>query len=288
MGKFSKEDAIKHIQGLSDSDVFVFTEKEQSEFLENYKKTSMDVFEKTRITELYDGIDKDFEKATGIKLPPDQTTYKFWPEQMKILKEQSGRFESEVAELKTKGGSPELQKEIEALRKASLEKDNEWKSKFEKVNRELIEKDIKSNIEMASKGFKFTILPKTVIDTFIESAKNKLSQSAKFIEGQMIFTDSDGNPRLNKETFKPYTAEELMALELDPIIDKEKKNEGGGTKPPKLQKDKDGKSDINLIVPTTVSNRVELTDYLIKSGLPLNTEEHRVAYEKYSANLPIA
>lgn len=285
--KLSKEEAVKAVQGIEDNEVYVYSQKEYAELLDNFKKTTIESELKSRIAKVYDDVDADFMAVTGLKKPDDVKTYKYWPEVAKTLKEQAEQAKTEVEKLKL-SANPDLSKEIEALRKASIEKDAEWKGKYESLQKELTVRDIKGELAVAVSKFKLTKLPEPVVNTFIESAKNKLSQSAKMVDGQLLFLDAEGSPRINKETFKPYTAEELMAVELDPILDKGKPNEGGGTKPPKLQKDKDGKLDISMIVPQSVKNRNELTKFLIESGLPFGTPEHNAAYDKYSENLPIA
>lgn len=283
-----KEEAVKALQGFEGQEFFVFTGKDHLEVLENFRKTQVEQDLKDRIGKVYGDIDADFKAVTGLDKPNDQKTYKYWPEVVKQYKEKAESLTKEVEKLKV-NPNPDLAKELEALRKASVEKDNEWKAKVEKMQSDLMVKDVTNTLDGAVRGFKLSALPKPVVDTFIKSAKLKLSQSAKFIEGQLVFIDADGNPKINKETFKPYTADELLAIELEPIIDKTNiKQEGGGTKPPKVTVGKDGKSDIALMVPTTVKNKMELTKFLIEAGIPMGTPEHDTAYAKYGATLPIA
>jgi len=286
MAKLSKELAAEAIKGIEGEEVYVFSTKEHNELLDNYKKTTIEAELKSRIAKVYDDVDADFTTVTGLKKPDDQKTYKYWPEVAKQLKEKADTAAAEVEKLKT-GGSPDLLKEIEALRKASLEKDNEWKAKLAKVETELTVKDIKNTLDASFHDLKLSNLPKPVLDTFIESAKNKLTQSAKIVNGEIVFMDANGEPRMNKETYKPYTASELMAMELEPIVEKGDQHKGGGSAKPGISKDKDGKIDVSLMVPIAVKTRVELTKFLIESGLPNNTEEFFAAYDKYSVNLPI-
>lgn len=286
MPKYSKEEALKVVQGSEASEIFIHTPEEQASLLENFKKTTIEQELKSRIAKVYDDVDADFTTATGLKKPDDQKTYRYWPELTKQLKEKADKAEAEVEKLKA-GGSPDLQKEIEALRKASQEKDNEWKGKFDKLQNELTTKDIKNVLDSSTRSFKLANMPKAVLDTFVETAKTKLASTAKMVEGQLVFMDAEGKPRINKETFLPYTAEELMTIELDPIIDKSASNKGGGSEPPKVTKTKDGKVDISVAIPVGVKSKIELTKFLIESGLPLNSAEHAAAFDKYGANLPI-
>jgi hypothetical protein len=283
--KVLKDKAAEAVQGIEAEEVHIFTPKEHDELLENFKKTTIESELKSRIAKVYDDVDNDFTTATGLKKPDTEKTYKYWPTVAKQFKEKFEQASSEVEKLK-KEGSPDLAKELDSLRKAAQEKDAEWKSKVESLQVELTTKDIKNTLDVSAKGFKLSALPKPVLDTFIESAKSKLARSAKIVDGVMVFMDRNGDVITSKETFKPVTAEEMMALELEPIIDKGKEDKGGGTTKPTVQKDKDGKLDISLMVPSSVGNRIELTKFLIESGLPLNTPEHKVAYEKYSATLP--
>lgn len=289
MPKFKKEEAIKALQGMESDEVFVYTPEEQTTLLENFKNTSIDAFERNRIAEIYNDLDKDFFNATGIqkqKGPDSPKTYKFWPDVAKRLKEEADAAKAEAEKLKA-GGSPELTKEIDALRKASIEKDNEWREKYTKLQCSMTQKDIENTLDMARRELKLIDMPRPVVDTFIENVKSKLSASGKMIEGQLIFMDANGNPRINKETFKPYTAEELMRVELDPIIDKTTESKGGGTEPRKVV-GKDGKTEIIVSVPGNVRSKIELSEYLIKTaGLPLNTPDFNTAYDKYGKDLPL-
>jgi hypothetical protein len=293
MAKLTKEEAVKAIQNIEGEEVLVFTPGEHADVLRNFSLTTVDKELKGRIGRLYAEIDADFESATGIKRPDDNETlenksYKFWPETLKKIKAKAEQAEAEVVKLKTNNGSPDLVKEIEALRKASIEKDNEWKVKMAQVQTELSVKDIKNTLDLSTRDLKLSNLPKPVVDTFIEAAKNKLAAIAKIVNGEVIFMDSDGEPLMNKETYKPYSSAELMAKELEPIIEKGKESKGGGSVKPTIQKDKDGKIDISVIIPTTVRTKSELTNHLISSGLAFNTPDYYAAYDKYSVNLPIA
>lgn len=287
MPKLTKEEAVKAVQGIEEAEVYVFTTKEHGELLDNYKKTQVDAFERDRVTEIYRGIDRDFLKATGVKIPEGQKTYEFWPDVAKQFKEKAELAAAEAEKLKT-GGNPDHLKEIESLRKAAIEKDNEQKQRYEALQKEIAVRDIKGHLDSSTRDLKLSNLPKPVIDTFIEAAKTKLASSAKIVDGQIQFIGLDGLPLTNKETFKPFTAAELMALELEPIIEKETGNKGGGSVKPTIVKDKDGKIDISMAIPTSVSTRIELTEFLVKAGLPRGTDEFNTAYDKYSTNLPIA
>ncbi|MCK9220209.1 MAG: hypothetical protein M0P47_09195 [Bacteroidales bacterium] len=287
MPKYNKEEAIKTIQGLEATEIFVHTPEEQATLLENFKKTTIEQELKSRIAKVYDDVDADFTTITGLQKPADVKTYKYWPEVVKQFKEESETAKKEVEKLKV-GGSPDLLKEIEALRKASIEKDNDWKAKYDKMQSDLAQKDVKNILDASTRSLKFANMPKPVLDTFIDNAKSKLAAKGKIVDGQLVFMDADGNPRINKETFKPYTAEELMAIELDPIIDKINQKPGAGTKPPEVKKDKDGKDDIDVAIPVNVQSKLELTKFLIETaGLPYNTPKFNLAFDKYSKNLPL-
>ena len=286
MAKLSKEEAVKAVQGIEDAEVYVFTAKEHTELLDNFKKATIESELKSRIAKVYDDVDTDFTSATGLKKPDDVKTYKFWPDKVKEYKEKAELAVAEAEKLKT-GGNPDHLKEIEALRKAAIEKDNDWKQRFDAAQKEISVRDIKGHLDSSTRDLKLTNLPKPVIDTFIEAAKSKLAASAKIVDGQIQFIGPDGLPLTNKETFKPFTAAELMAVELEPIIEKGINNKGGGTEKPTISKGKDGKIDVALIIPQSVSNRIELTKFLIEAGLPAGTPEHNAAYDKFSENLAV-
>jgi hypothetical protein len=274
MNKLSKEDIKKLIEGDGAAEYFVFTPEQHEEFLANFKKTSIDSFEQKRVTEIYNDLDKDFFNATGIKRPADQKTYNFWPETMKQLKEKSAQ---------TQNANPDITKELEAVRKASLEKDKEWEKKFGDLTASLEKKEVMSILEASIRGFKFTDMPEPVLNNYIETVKSKLASSAKIIGGEVNFF-KDNELLINKQSMKPMTAAELLAAELDPVISKKTEVRGGGTEPPKITK-KDGKIIVTLALDPKVKTKTQLTDFLVKEGIAFNTPEFYAAYEQYGKNL---
>lgn len=295
MGKLAKETAVTTVTNFTGEEIYVFTPDEYNKMLDDYKTTEIESALKARIAKVYGDLDSDFEGVTGRKKPDTEKTYTYWKSVLKELKDKSESTDvqtlrAEIEKLKTQGGQMEKVRELEATLKLANEKEGEFKVKIKTLEESLRSKDILNQIEAGLRDFKFQQLAQPVLNTFIDSAKSKLTKTAQFIDNTIVFTDENGNPKINRETMKPYTPAEILAIELEPIIDKgnnDYKGAGSKTKP-EIIKGKDGKIDINIIVPPTVKSKTELTQHLIESGLPFNSPEHNAAYEKYAVNLPVA
>lgn len=287
--KYVKEDALKALQGSDSSEVFLFTPDEHAQYLDNYKKVEIEKELKGRIAKVYSDIDNDFTEVTGLKRPEDQKTYKYWKEKMKEYKDASesadtSSLKEEIARLK-KDGNPDMARELEQLRKLSLEREKQWKSEKDALLESMTKKDVMTKLDAALIGVKFSDLPEPVKTTFIESAKSKLIAQSKIINGEVVFVDENGDPLINKETYKPYTATDMMLAQLDPIIDKGHSHKGSGVKP-EVTTGKDGKIDVTVNIPSGIKSKSELTKYLIEvAALPFNTPEHNAAYDKYCVQM---
>lgn len=293
MGKIAKDQAVAVIGAITDDEVYVFTSAEYNKALDDYKTTEIESALKARIAKVYGDLDADFKEVTGLTKPETEKTYAYWK---KVIKDYKDKAEStdvtglraEIDRLKTQGGQMEKVRELEATLKLAMEKEAEYKTKISTLETTLKTKDIINQLEAGMHGFKFQQLAQPVLNTFIDSARAKLTKSAQIIDGTIVFIGTDGNPLINRETMKPYTPAEMLTLELDPIMDKGGNDYkgAGSVKKPEITK-KDGKVDINVAIPATVKSKKELTEHLIASGLPFNSPEHNMAYDKYSADLPI-
>lgn len=295
MGKFKKADALTALGAMTDEEVYVFSPTEYNTTLDTYRNSEIETALKGRTAKMYNDFDADFGEATGLKKPDNEKTYKYWVRMLKEYMEKAEnsdavKLHAEIERLKTTGGQADKVKELEQIIKTYETKTHDADEQIKTLTESLKQKDVANHIESGLRGFKFQKIAEPVIKTFIESAKRNLMAKAKVVDGVIVFVDDKGEPRINRETMKPYTAEELLAVELEPILDKGKEGVTGlGThEKPAIVKDKEGKQDINLIMPANVKTKVELTEYLIKSGLPFNSEEHNVAYDKYSKELNLS
>ena len=295
MGKLAKEAALAAVQGIADGEVYVFTPDEYNTHLNQFKETEIETALKSRIAKVYGDLDKDFEEVTGKRKPDTEKTYTFWKSVLKEFKDLANSgdvtaLKAEIERLKTTGGQGEKVKELEAILTTSKSELETYKGKVTTLEAQIKTQSIMSQIDSGLTGMKFQGLPAPVINTFIDSAKSKLLKVSQVIDGTIVFLDEAGNPRINRETMKPYTPAEILTIELDPIIDKGNngfKGAGSG-KAPEITKDKDGNIDINVIIPPNIRTKTDLTKFLIESGLPFNSKEHNAAYDKYAKTLPVA
>lgn len=288
MPKLTKDEALKTLQGLEASEVFLMTPEENTSYLENYKKVEIEKELKGRIAKVYDDLDADFAAITGQRKPDTEKTYKYWPGVVKQLKEaaenaDADKLRKQIDELKKTGASPELMKELEAVRAMSISEKKKYESRIAELEGVMVQKDITVILNEAMRGLQFQKLPQAVLDAYVEKSRSKLMTSAKIVNGELVFHDEKGEPMINQTTYKPYTAAELMARELEPVIESEKKK-GLGSQEPNITK-RDGKIEVTLNVPHTLRSKTELTEFLIKNGLPFNTPEYYAAYDKYQKQL---
>jgi hypothetical protein len=135
-------------------------------------------------------------------------------------------------------------------------------------------------------GLKFkdaAIIPEDVRNAMIENAKAELAKSAEYVEGQLVFKDSDGNIRRddNLNVLKP---QDILSEKLKSIIDEGRKAKGVNIKDPEII-DEDGKVVVNLTLPDTIKTNADLTEHLLQLGMKQSSDEYRAAYAKYVEKL---
>lgn len=222
-----------------------------------------------RIGELHGQYDQDIKSIIGKDKPGGVKTYEWMKNVMSDLKEKAEgggaeleSLKAEKAELEKKlkeklqngEASEELKKEIADLTgkvsdwekkyadesAAWKEKETTWQSQIEKEQAAKTGLRINFEFEKALSGVKFKpddLIPEAVRTTYIEAAKAKIMSDSKpdWIDdgkgGQrLVFRNANGQILNNPDNaLAPYTAKELLAKELDPILDKGKKGAGAGS-----------------------------------------------------------
>ena len=293
MAKLNKEEAIKKITE-GDGDFQVFTHEEHESFLNNLKET--EVFKQQidgRVSEMHQQYDNDFFAVTGKRKAQDEKTYDFIKREVKAIQDQAKELADKNAELEKavndKSGTQAielLRGELDSIKKKHQSYKEEAENKYKDLEQSGVQMRILNEFDRSMTGLKFkdaAIIPEDVRNAMINNAKAELSKSATFVEGKLVFLDSEGKI-MRDENLNVLTPKEILADKLKSIIDAGRKAKGVDLKEPEI-KQEDGKIVVNLSIPDTVRTNVDLTQYLMQSGLKRNTDEYRAAYAKYSEKL---
>lgn len=290
MAKLTKEAALKFLQESQDAEIVIRTIAEEEAFLNNYKTVEIENGMKPKVRELYDNLDRDILTTTGVQKKAEEKTYDYLKRVLADYKDQLSnadvkKLKDQLEELKKNGAGPEL----ENVRQAAAKKEKDLTDRIAQLSQQIVEKDIRANLNQALTGLKFKEIPKSVLDTYLEATMAKMTAKAKLVDGKVIFTKEDGSAILDTSTYQPAGADILLKEELKDIIDTGVQGKGAGTaKPANVTVDKDGKKQVQVFVPAGIKTQGELTEHLMKSGLARGTEEYNVAFAQYGNQLPLA
>ena len=217
----------------------IATTEEGKELLNNYAKTQTDKAIGEKTSEIYNGIDKDINDVLGVQKPTDKKTYEFVKElvsELKDLRANKGKGSGDEGKDATR--ITELETQLNAIKTANWEgKYNalvtETSTKIEGFTNKIKELETGNtsslvNIELATglSTLKFNPnIPKEAIDAMTSVVKDKVTKTAKVVDGKVVYYKEDGTPYLN-ELYKPITAEEIFKTELKAVISGS--NVGGG------------------------------------------------------------
>lgn len=289
----SKEEALKKIQDSQDAEFEVFSNTEHKTFIDNLLESEVDKQLKPKVSEIHQMYDEDLYKLTGKRRGENQKTYDFLKETLtghSANLETIGNLKKEIDDLKKQikdgNGDPQLKKDLENVQKQYQEAKTAWDEEKKTYVTEKERMIIDNELDKALVGIKFKeSIPESVRNVMVRQVKDNLIGVAKFHDGKLIFLNKDGETLRNKEnSLNPYTAKEMILEQLKDIVGEEKKIEGTGVKPG-LTKDKEGKKDIVISIPDSVSTKEKLTEHLLSLGLTRDSEEYMVAYAKYSPDL---
>lgn len=218
-----------------------------------------------KIADIYNRLDADIEKASGLKKATSEKTYEFAARAIGEVRKNGGAdLQTQLDALKAE--KTELEKKIKngdgdgALKTqlANIEKDladaksqvKQWKDKHKEdieakekalldAQKEAIALRVNHQFDIALASVKYDEkIPKEVRDTYIENAKAALMSeyTPDFIDNgnggkTMVFKKGEEIQRNKENGLQPWTATELLQNKLSPIIDKGKQATGTGTKP---------------------------------------------------------
>lgn len=287
----NKDDALKKITD-GDGDFKVFTEAEHKEFLDNLRDT--EPFKKEidkRLGDVHKKYDDDLFTITGKRKQTDQRTFDFMKIEYQTLQDSAEelRVKNEKLEEAGKDGSGAealklAQSELDSVKKKHQTSLDEWKNKYESLEKNGEQMRILNEFDRSMQGFKFkdvAIIPEDVRNAMISNAKAELSKSASFVDGKLVFLDSEGDILRDKESLNVLTAKEVLSEKLKSIIDVGRKQEGVDIKEPDIEKDKDGNVIVTISLPDSVKTNVDLSEHLHSLGMKSGSEEYRAAYAKY-------
>jgi len=285
----SKEEALKKVQESESPELEVFTTEEHKTFLENYEDSVI----APKVSEIYSKIDSDIFEQTGKKRPGNMKTYNFMKEVIGELKtngEKSTALESEISELKDKiknnAGNESLKKDLEAVQKLYADEKKQWGEEKTQLLTSHQQAKLENELDKSATGLKFKdSIAESVRKVVLQSVKSDLLKSAEIVDGRMIFKDTNGDTLRNKDNaLNPFTPEEMLRLKLKDILDEGRKIEGTGVKPKIIEAD--GKKTIDYIPSASVKTKDDLGADILSQGLTRGSEEYKLAYAKYSPDLP--
>jgi len=280
----TKEEALQKI-AEGEGNFKVFTETEHQEFLNNIRDT--EDFKKAidvRSKEMYGELDSNILEVLGEQKPHGEKTSDFVKRQFQSLKHSAEEIRQKNAELeqaiadKTGDKALDLAKsELESMKRKHQTAMDEWKAKFTDLEQSGVQMRILNEFDRAMTGMKFkdaTIIPEDVRNAMINNAKNEIAKSASYVDGKLVFLDSEGNI-MRDENLNVLTAQTVLAEKLKSIIDPGRKQPGVDLK------DEDGKEVKAITMPDSVKTNVDLGDHLLALGYKRNSAEYLELYAKY-------
>ena len=292
MAKLSKEEALQKITE-GNGDFQVFTHEEHESFLNNLKDT--EVFKQQidgRVREIYQRIDSDVSSITGEEKGSDEKTYDYVKRQLSTLSSNAKELAAKKAELEKavndKSGEQTLdllRGELESMKKKHQVFKEDADKKYGELEQSGVQMRIQHEFDRSMTGLKFkdaAIIPEDVRNAMINNAKVELAKTASFVEGKLVFLDSEGKI-MRDENLNVLTPKDILSEKLKSIIDMGRKQEGVDIKEP-VEK-VNGKTVVNIVLPESVKTNVDLTRYLMKVGLKRDTDDYRAAYAKFSEKL---
>ena len=260
-----------------------------------------------KIADIYNRLDADIEKASGLKKATSEKTYEFAARAIGESKKNGGtELQSQLDALKAE--KAELEKKIKAgdgdgalkTQLATLEKEladtknlvKQWKDKHKedvdakeqaltKAQQELLETNVDREFDLAETDFKFNpAIPQEAIDAFKKTAKKELfaELTPDFIDPgtgkkTLVFKKGEEVQRNKENGLQLFTAKELWQAKLTPILDKGKQATGAGTKPGAPGAANAGSS-VDL---SSVKTKVEATEvignHLVAQGIARGTND---------------
>lgn len=213
--------------------------------------------------EIYGALDADILSVSGVEKNGTEKTYDYakrvlgdfkaksesataLQSQVDSLTKEKARLEKAIADgsadAETKKALKQAQADLANVTSQFAELNNKYNAEKEKHEKELFGIRIDNELHAASAGIKFKDgLPASVTKVILQQANEKIkAMNPEFIDdgkgGKILaFKDENGAIMRNPNNqLNPFTASELLARELESmdVIDKGRKQPGGGTVPP--------------------------------------------------------
>ena len=289
MAKLNKEEALAKVTE-GKGEFHVSTIEEHESFLTNLKDT--DIFKEQidgRVREIYQRIDSDVSGITGEEKASDEKTYDYVKRQLSQLSDNAKALTDKKADLEKavndKSGSETielLKSQVENLKKKYDTYKEESDLKYGELEKSGVQMRIMNEFDRSITGLKFkdaTIIPEDVRNAMINNSKTELAKQADYVDGKLVFRDSEGKIMYNDQA-QLITAKDILSEKLKSVIDQGRKIEGVDIKD-EIKKDDDGKIVVNINLPDSVKTNVDLTAHLMSLGMKRDSEEYRAAYAKY-------
>jgi len=294
MAKLNKEEAIKKVTE-GDGDFQVFTHEEHESFLNNLKDT--EVFKQQidgRVSEMHQQYDNDFFAITGKRKAQDEKTYDFIKKEVKAMLDHSAELEDKKIELQKavddKSGTEALElvrSQLDTLKEKHRTSKEEFDTKYETLEKEGLQMRIINEFDRSMTGLKFkdaAIIPEDVRNAMINNAKTELAKAAEYVDGKLVFRDSEGKIMYN-DLAQLLSAKEILSDKLKSVIDAGRTAKGVDIEEPEIKEGEDGKVIVNISIPDAVKTNVDLTNHLMGLGMKRDSKEYRAAYAKYESKL---
>ena len=261
-----------------------------------------------RFREVYNQLDATIAKETGIARNGDEKTYLYLERAARQLAAKANSVDGlnmKVSELTkererlqkaleeggdeaTKKQLAQATKDLDAVRKQydALKGDYD-KLKTDHAN-ELFGIKVDNILQGAKAGLKFKAeFPQASVDVLLGQALNSVkAMSPEFIDDgkggkKLVFKGADGEIVRNPENhLEPYTADELLKKELRTmgILDEGRKENGGGTYPPKDRKEPSVQVDLTMARSQSEADDI-IHNQLSTRGLLRGTKAYQEAYD---------
>lgn len=216
-----------------------------AQYLANANKAYFDENVGAEVSKIYNGIDEDIFTLTGKRKKADQKTYDFvkevvgefkklaedgsknTPEETKKMKDKIAELEEKVKNGESSTHWKQSYEEVVAELKTQKEKHEQ---ELNTLNTKMLQTTVETDITTGVSGLKFNEqLPETVINAMINQAKGSLVNTAKIIDGKVVYHDAEGKPLRNKQ-HEYASANDLLKETLKDILAGDKQP-GGGAPP---------------------------------------------------------
>lgn len=271
---------------------------EDSEFMTNYENQIIS----KKTSEIANGIERDVAEVFGEPKLENEKYHDYAKRAILSSKQKLTDLDKQLKEAKEAAGtngSVTEKARIKQLEDAILAEQKTAGTKIEEKDKEIHKLKSSFAIERALAPLRTKYkpgLPESVISVFEANIIEKLTNSMKEVDGQIVILDEKGEPVLDKNTYKIKTIAQVLEENLSDILDNGKQQAGAGTTESGQNplnsaggavKDAQGKITAVTSVPSDIKTKVQLTNYLLKLGLTIDSKEYSEAHAKFGENLPL-